>query len=89
MWDERKFTIKVKPPKPPTEIPIQTDFIRLDAFLKLANAVESGGQAKLAIQEGRVRVNGEVCPLRGKKLHPGDVVRYAGETYSITAEEPI
>ena len=74
-------------PKPPIEIPIQTEFIRLDALLKLANAVESGGQAKAVIQEGRVRVNGEVCPLRGKKLHPGDVARYAGEKYMVTAEE--
>ena len=73
--------------KPQIEIPIQTEFIRLDAFLKLANAVESGGQAKAMIQEGRVRVNGEVCPLRGKKLHPGDVVRFAGENYLVAAGE--
>jgi len=75
--------------KPPIEIPVQSEFIRLDALLKLANAVESGGQAKLDIQQGRVRVNGEVCPLRGKKLRPGDVVRFAGETYSIAAEAPV
>jgi len=73
--------------KPPIEIPVQSEFIRLDALLKLANAVESGGQAKQAIQEGRVRVNGEVCPLRGKKLRPGDVVRYAGENYVITEDK--
>ena len=72
---------------PEIEIPVQTEFIRLDAFLKLANAVESGGQAKLAIQEGRVRVNGEVCLMRGKKLRPGDKVRHAGENYIIIAEE--
>jgi len=71
--------------KPPVEIPIQTETIRLDALLKLANAVESGGQAKLAIQEGRVRVNGEACLLRGKKLRPGDTVRCAGENYLVTA----
>jgi len=75
--------------KPPVEIPIRTEFIRLDAFLKLANAVESGGQAKLDIQQGRVRVNGEVCPLRGKKLHPGDAVRCAGENYVVTADAPV
>ena len=69
------------------EIPIQTEHIRLDAFLKLANAVESGGQAKLAIQEGRVRVNSEVCLQRGKKLRPGDKVRHAGETWLVTAGE--
>ena len=73
--------------KPPVEIPVQSEFIRLDALLKLANAVESGGQAKLDIQEGRVRVNGEVCPLRGKKLRQGDVVRYAGESYILTEDK--
>ena len=73
--------------KPLTPIPVRGEFIRLDAFLKLANAVESGGQAKLAIQEGRVRVNGEVCLMRGKKLRPGDKVRHAGENYIIIAEE--
>jgi len=72
--------------KPAIEIPVQTEFIRLDAFLKLANAVESGGQAKLAIQEGHVRVNGEPCLQRGKKLRPGDKVRHAGESYLVTAE---
>ena len=74
--------------KPAIEIPVQSEYIRLDAFLKLANAVESGGQAKLAIQEGRVRVNGEICAQRGKKLRPGDRVRCMGETYAVAAEFP-
>ena len=73
--------------KPVIEIAVQSEFIRLDAFLKLANAVESGGQAKVVVQEGRVRVNGEVCLLRGKKLRPGDVVRFAGEGYQVMAGE--
>ena len=73
--------------KPANEIPVQSEFIRLDALLKLANAVESGGQAKVVIQEGRVRVNGEACLLRGKKLRVGDVVRFMGETYKVTAGE--
>ena len=73
--------------KPPTEIPIQSEFIRLDAFLKFANAVESGGQAKLEIAEGGVRVNNEPCTQRGKKLRPGDAVRFAGEKYIVTMEE--
>ena len=85
----KKITAKIKT-SPPTEIPVQTDFIRLDAFLKLANAVESGGQAKAVIQEGRVRVNGEACPMRGKKLRPGDVVRFAGEGYVVTeSDQPL
>jgi len=73
--------------KPAMEIAVQSEFIRLDAFLKLANVVESGGQAKLAIQDGRVRVNGAVCMQRGKKLRPGDVARFQGESYRVTAGE--
>ena len=68
-------------------IAIQGEFIRLDAFLKLANAVESGGQAKLEIIDGRVRVNREVCTQRGKKLRPGDTVRFAGENYAVQGEQ--
>ena len=78
----KNFTVKLKQ-SPPVEIPIRDDFIRLDAFLKLAGAVESGGQAKQVIQDGRVRVNGEICTQRGRKLRVGDVVRYAGQVWSI------
>lgn len=53
-------------------IKINTEFIKLDALLKFAGAVETGGKAKLAIQDGEVKVNGELCAMRGKKLHPGD-----------------
>ena len=53
-------------------IQIHTEFIKLQDLLKLAGAVETGGDAKLIIQEGRVAVNGEVCTMRGKKLRPGD-----------------
>ncbi len=56
------------------QIPITTEYIRLDSFLKLTGLVDTGGQAKMLIQEGRVKVNGEVCPMRGKKLYPGDKV---------------
>ncbi len=53
-------------------IKIKTEFIRLDALLKFAGAVETGGEAKQIIQGGEVRVNGEPCAMRGKKLRPGD-----------------
>ena len=53
-------------------IQIHTEFIKLQDLLKVAGAVETGGDAKLIIQEGRVAVNGEVCTMRGKKLRPGD-----------------
>ena len=53
---------------------ITTEYIKLDALLKFAGAVETGGEAKQAVQEGQVTVNGEVCTMRGKKCRPGDVV---------------
>ena len=54
------------------EIKIHTEYIKLQDLLKFAGAVETGGDAKLIIQEGRVQVNGEVCTMRGKKMRPGD-----------------
>ena len=62
------------------EIKIHTEFIRLQDLLKFAGAVETGGDAKLIIQEGRVSVNGEACTMRGKKLRPGDLAAIDGET---------
>ena len=66
-------------------IQIDTEFIRLDALLKLAGAVGTGGQAKLVIQDGQVLVNGETCTMRGKKLRPGDIASFEGVTYEVTA----
>ena len=59
-------------------IKINTEFIKLDALLKFAGAAETGGEAKLAIQNGEVKVNGEICTMRGKKLRPGDRVELPG-----------
>jgi ribosome-associated protein len=56
------------------QIKITTEFIKLDALLKFASLVGSGGEAKMLIQDGQVIVNGEVCTMRGKKIRPGDVV---------------
>ena len=53
-------------------ISITTEFIRLDAALKLAGVCATGGEAKLMIQNGQVTVNEEICTMRGKKLRPGD-----------------
>ena len=61
------------------KIQIHTEFIKLQDLLKFAGAVETGGDAKLIIQEGRVNVNGEVCTMRGKKIRPGDRVELGGE----------
>ena len=55
-------------------IHITTEFIKLEGLLKFAGVVETGGEAKLAIQQGDVSVNGEVCTMRGKKIRSGDVV---------------
>lgn len=60
-------------------VKIHTEFIKLQDLLKFAGAVETGGDAKLIIQEGRVAVNGEVCTMRGKKLRPGDTVQFQGQ----------
>ena len=57
-------------------ITIHTEYIKLDALLKYAAAVGTGGEAKTVIAEGLVTVNGEVCTQRGRKLRAGDVVRF-------------
>ena len=69
------------------EIAISTEWIRLEALLKLADAVPSGGMAKNLIQDAQVLVNGEVCTMRGKKLRPGDRAACLGTTYLVTAHE--
>lgn len=66
-------------------ITIQTEFIKLDSFLKFCGAVSTGGEAKIAIAEGEVQVYGEVCTMRGKKLHPGDTVTLDGESWQVAA----
>ena len=71
---------------PPIPVVIGTEFIKLEAALKYANAVESGGMAKTDIQEGQVLVNGEVCTMRGKKLYPGDKFGFDGDSYVIVHE---
>lgn len=60
-------------------VSITTEFIKLEALLKLANLVGTGGEAKMLIQDGQTSVNGEVCTMRGKKLRPGDTVRFQGQ----------
>lgn len=60
-----------------------TDFIKLDQFLKLVSVVDTGGQAKLLIQDGQVRVNGTIELRRGRKLVNGDRVTTMGETFEV------
>ena len=56
------------------ETEISGEFIKLDSLLKFSGLTETGGIAKEIIQEGRVKLNGDVCTMRGKKIRRGDVV---------------
>ena len=64
-------------------IQIQTEYIKLDAFLKFAAMVGTGGEAKLVISDGLVQVNGEVSTMRGRKLRAGDTVTFADTTLQV------
>lgn len=66
-----------------TEVKINTEFIKLDALLKFASLVSSGGEAKAIIQDGQVLVNGEVCTMRGKKIREGDTVSVGGDEVKV------
>lgn len=65
------------------KIKITTEFIKLDALLKFASLVGSGGEAKQLIQDGMVLVNGEVCTMRGKKIRSGDRVSLGDEEVTV------
>ena len=64
-------------------VTIKTEYIKLDALLKFAGLADTGGEAKEAVQSGLVKVNGEVCTMRGKKLRPGDVAEYGGTSIEV------
>ena len=81
-----KVTVKKKDDS--VRVAITTEFIKLQDALKFANAVPTGGVAKIEIQEGNVTVNGEVCTMRGKKLYPGDKFGFDGDSYLICIHEP-
>jgi ribosome-associated protein len=62
------------------DVAIDSDMIRLGQFLKLADLIDTGGEAKILIASGDVTVNGEVDTRRGRQLHPGDVVEVQGRS---------
>ncbi len=62
--------------------------IRLDQYLKLMNAVSSGGEAKHLIQSGQVKVNGDIETRRGRKLAAGDVIELDELEFTVTITEP-
>ena len=80
-----KVTVKVKDNAQP--LAIHTEYIKLQDALKYANVVYSGGEAKTVILEEQVKVNGEICTMRGKKLRPGDKVEFAGQQFLICEHE--
>ena len=65
------------------KIEIKEDFIKLDSALKFAGLLPTGGIAKMVILDGEVKVNGEVCLQRGKKLRHGDKVEFEGQGFEI------
>lgn len=65
------------------KIIIKDEFIKLGQLLKLANLVESGAMAKEVIEEGLVKYNGEIETRRGKKVYPGDIVEFDGESVTV------
>lgn len=83
----KKIKIQAKVvPKVLKEVYITTEFIRLDAALKLASVVSTGGQAKMLIEDEQIRVNGEICTQRGKKLRDGDAFAFENQEFLICKE---
>ncbi len=68
------------------QIKISTEFIKLDQLLKFSGAAETGAEAKQMILDGIVRVNGETCLMRGKKMRPGDFAELEGEDIILRLE---
>ncbi|MBK6089288.1 RNA-binding S4 domain-containing protein [Ruminococcus difficilis] len=64
-------------------IQIDSEYIKLQDLLKLTGLAATGGMAKIVIQNGEVKVNGEVCTMRGKKLRAGDVAEYDGVAVTV------
>lgn len=69
------------------KIPIYTEYIKLDSFMKLSGAAEDGAQAKRIIAQGLIKVNGETCLMRGKKLYPGDCAEVGGCIFEVVAQK--
>ena len=80
--------IKLKLSEPDRkQVKIRTEVISLNDAMKFSNAVNSGGQAKMVIADELVKVNGEICTMRGKKLRNGDIVEFENERVCVVEEE--
>ena len=71
------------------KIIIHEEFIRLDNLMKFSGLCNTGGRAKYLIQNGEVKLNGEICTMRGKKIRPGDKVEYQNRTVEVAVEGSI
>ena len=69
------------------KVEISTPFIKLDSLLKLCGEAQTGGHAKDMILDGEVKVNGEVCVQRGKKMYPGDCAELGEVIYEVAVGE--
>ena len=69
-------------------ITINEEYIRLDNLMKFSGMCNSGGRAKYLIQNGEVKLNGEVCTMRGKKIRHGDTIEYQNRIVEVTADTP-
>ena len=67
-------------------IKIKEEYIRLDNLMKFSGLCDTGGRAKYLIQNGEVKLNGETCTMRGKKIRPGDRIGYSGKIVEVVAE---
>ena len=83
-----KVTVRKKTASNEIPVVISTEFIKLQDAMKFANIVYSGGEAKQLILEEQVKVNGEICTMRGKKLRPGDKFEFMDQVYLISVHEP-
>ena len=67
-------------------ITIKEEYIRLDNLMKFSGLCSTGGRAKYLIQNGEVKLNGEICTMRGKKIRPGDKIEYQNRMIEVTAD---
>jgi len=81
-----KIRVTRKHPGGTAMVPIHTEHIELQDLLKLCGAVPSGGLAKNFIQNGAVQVNGAVETRRGRKLRPGDEVRFGENVWRVSVD---
>ncbi len=79
--------VVVKKKDTSVHVAISTEYIKLQDAMKFANVVYSGGEAKQLILDEQVKVNGEICTMRGKKLRPGDSFEFMGQKYLICIHE--